>query len=142
MNSRERVLTTFSHVEPDKVPIDFGGNQSGIHIIPYKRLLKHLNIEDNNICFCDYVQQLAYPCEELLQQLEVDVRWLRPPSSLLPANHIPEVIGNFQGIMDQFGVFWGTSAEKNLDDIFFFDPIIHPLKDMKTVQEIKEYELP
>ncbi|GAH18601.1 unnamed protein product, partial [marine sediment metagenome] len=32
MNSRERVNTTLSHKEPDKVPIDLGGNQSSIHI--------------------------------------------------------------------------------------------------------------
>jgi hypothetical protein len=29
MTSRERVLTTLNHEIPDRVPIDFGGNQTG-----------------------------------------------------------------------------------------------------------------
>ncbi|MHA1266869.1 MAG: uroporphyrinogen decarboxylase family protein [Candidatus Helarchaeota archaeon] len=142
MNSRERVLTTLNHKEPDKVPIDLGGNQSGIHISPYKRLLEALEIYDDNIHFCDYVQQLAQPCEELLNYFEVDIRWLRPPKSLLPETHIPEVEGKYQGIMDQFGVFWGTSADKDLEEIFFFDPVIHPFEDIKTVREIEDYNWP
>ncbi len=31
MNSRERVNVTLNHEEPDKIPIDLGGNQSSIH---------------------------------------------------------------------------------------------------------------
>lgn len=142
MNSRERVLTTLNYKELDKVPIDFGGNQSGIHINPYKRLLKYLEIEDDNIHFCDFVQQLAYPCEELLKEFEVDIRWLRPPASIIPENFIPVTEGAFRGIWDQFGVFWGCLADRDPEDPFFYDPVIHPLKDLKTVQEIKSYSWP
>jgi len=142
MNSRERVLTTLNHREPDKVPIDFGGNQSSIHIHAYKRLLKRLGIEDDNIHFADVIQQIAYPTEELLQQFEIDIRWLRPPKSLIPENFTPEYEGKFRGIWDQFGVFWGCLADRDPEDPFFYDPVIHPLKDMKTVQEIKNYSWP
>ena len=31
MTSRERLLTALNHEEPDRVPIDLGGNQTGIH---------------------------------------------------------------------------------------------------------------
>jgi uroporphyrinogen decarboxylase len=47
MNSRERVNVTLNHKEPDKVPIDLGGNQSSIHILAYKKLLEYLEIKDN-----------------------------------------------------------------------------------------------
>ena len=40
MNSRERVNITLNHKEPDKVPLDLGGNVSGIHIKAYKRLIE------------------------------------------------------------------------------------------------------
>ena len=40
MNSKERVKVTFNHREPDKIPLDFGGNQSGIHIKAYKKLIE------------------------------------------------------------------------------------------------------
>ncbi len=142
MKSRERVLTALNHQEPDKVPIDFGGNQSGIHIKAYKRLLDHLGIVDDEILYCDIIQQLAHPCEELLQRFEVDIRWLRPPASLLPEDFPLEVEGRFQGIRDQFGVLWGDRAEKDIEDILFYDPCIHPLRDVTTVQEIREYDWP
>ena len=142
MISRERVITTLNHIEPDKVPIDLGGNQSGINIIAYRNLLEYLDISDNNIQFCDYVQQLALPCEELLQRFEVDLRWIRPPQSLKPENFSPSVEGKFQGVFDQFGVFWGISIEKSLDEIIYFEPVIHPFEDMQTVQEIRNYNWP
>ena len=142
MNSRERVMTALNHQEPDKIPIDLGGNQSGINIIAYKKLLEYLDITDSNIQFCDYVQQLALPCEELLQRFEVDIRWLRPPSSLNPENFNPLVEGKFQGVFDQFGVFWGISAERNLDEVIYYEPVIHPLEEMKTPQEIRNYNWP
>ena len=58
MNSRERVKTALNHEEPDKVPIDLGGNVSGIHIKAYKKLLEYLGFEDNNIRYYDFPQQL------------------------------------------------------------------------------------
>ncbi|MFW9870978.1 MAG: uroporphyrinogen decarboxylase family protein [Candidatus Thorarchaeota archaeon] len=142
MKSRERVMTALNHKEPDMVPLDLGGNQSGIHMIAYKNLLDFLSIEDKAISYSDFVQQAAKPCEELLQKLKIDVRWLHPPSAILPENFIPEVEGKFQGIWDQFGVFWGNSADKDLKEILYYDPVIHPLCEMNSVQEIREYDWP
>lgn len=135
-------MTSLNHREPDKIPIDLGGNQSGIHIIAYKKLLEYLDIEDKNIRYCDFVQQLAYPCEELLERFQVDIRWIRPPKSLIPENYVPKVEGKYQGVWDQFGVFWGNTKEKKLDNILYYDPCIHPFEAMKTVQEIKNYNWP
>ncbi|MFX1606373.1 MAG: uroporphyrinogen decarboxylase family protein [Promethearchaeota archaeon] len=142
MNSRDRVMAALNHEEPDMVPLDLGGNQSGIHMIAYNNLLEFLNIEDKTISYSDFIQQSAKPCEELLQRLEIDVRWLHPPSAILPETFIPEVEGKFQGIWDQFGVFWGNSADKDLSEILYYDPVIHPLSEMSSVQEIREYDWP
>jgi uroporphyrinogen decarboxylase len=135
-------MASLNHQEPDKVPIDLGGNQSGIHISAYKNLLSYLEIEDRNIRYCDFIQQIAYPCEEMLKRFHVDIRWLRPPASLLPEDYMPQVEGKYRGVFDQFGVFWGDSAERNVKDILFYDPCIHPLSDAKTVQEVKAYDWP
>ncbi len=36
MTSRERVLNSINHIQPDKVPIDFGGHRSsGIMALAY-----------------------------------------------------------------------------------------------------------
>jgi uroporphyrinogen decarboxylase len=135
-------MAALNHQEPDMVPIDLGGNQSGIHIKAYKKLLDYLRIEDRNIQYCDFIQQIAYPCEELLKHLNVDVRWLRPPASLLPEHYTLQVEGRYQGIRDQFGVLWGDDANKDVKDILFYDPCIHPLSDAKTIQDVKEYDWP
>ncbi|MFW9926321.1 MAG: uroporphyrinogen decarboxylase family protein [Candidatus Thorarchaeota archaeon] len=142
MNSRERVLMALDHREPDMAPLDLGGNVSGIHLIAYRNLLEYLDIDDPKIHYSDFVQQAVKPSEALLERFKIDIRWLHPPSALKPERFIPEVEGKFQGVYDQFGVFWGNSAEKDLEEILYYDPVIHPLSEMKTVQEIREYEWP
>ena len=107
MNSRDRVMAALNHSQPDKVPIDLGGNNTGIHIVAYKRLIDHLGIEDNSIRYCNFVGQSAYPCEKLLERFEVDTRSLCPETTLLSENYVPDVVGKYQGIYDRFGVFWG-----------------------------------
>ena len=39
MTSRQRVLAALNHETPDRVPIDLGGNQTGIHKFAYEALL-------------------------------------------------------------------------------------------------------
>ncbi len=143
MNSRERVNTTLNHKEPDKVPIDLGGNVSGIHIKAYKKLLEYLGIEDNNIQYYDFVQQIVVPCEDLLKKFEIDSRYIRPFNSIIKLNDVRlEHEGKYIGVYDQFGCFWGNFADKELDDILYYDPVIHPFSDFKNVQEITNYDWP
>ena len=75
MTSRQRVLTALNHQVPDRVPIDLGGFQTGIHRKAYLDLLNHLGIEDD-VTIMDPVQQLARPCEEVLRRFHVDVRYV------------------------------------------------------------------
>ena len=65
MTPRERVNKALNHEIPDRVPIDLGGNQTGIHKNAYRSLIKHLGIADE-IRIMDAVQQLATPCEQVL----------------------------------------------------------------------------
>ena len=69
MTSRERVIKTLNHEIPDRVPIDFGGFQTGIHKRAYESLLEFLGIEDD-ITILDPVQQLAVPCEGCTSALQ------------------------------------------------------------------------
>ncbi|MFX0141259.1 MAG: uroporphyrinogen decarboxylase family protein [Candidatus Hodarchaeota archaeon] len=143
MNSRDRVNTTLNHKEPDKVPLDLGGNVSGIHIKAYKRLIEYLGIEDKNIQYHDFVQQLAVPCEELLEKLKIDTRYIRPLESIVKVEDVKvEYEGKYVGVYDQFGCFWGNFADKDLDEILYYDPVIHPFSDFKTVSEIENYDWP
>lgn len=74
MNSRERVLCSIHHKEPDRVPIDLGATpSSGISAIAYGRLKKHLGIHNGHNRVYDVVQQLAQPEEEILSRFNIDV---------------------------------------------------------------------
>jgi len=74
MTSRERVLTAFSHKEPDMVPIDFGAmGSTGIMAVAFNELKKHLGVTDDVTRLCDWGQQLAEPPKWLLDMFEVDI---------------------------------------------------------------------
>ena len=74
MTSRERILATIAHREPDRVPIDLSATpSSGISAIAYGRLTKHLGMRDAKTRVYDVVQQLAQPEETILDRFHVDV---------------------------------------------------------------------
>ena len=140
MNSRERVNVTLNHEEPDKVPIDLGGNQSSIHIKAYKKLLNFLEIEDKNIQYADFVQQIVRPCDEVLQRFEVDVRYIKPLGGMIRVQEMePLYEGKYVGVYDQFGVFWGDRAEKDLNSILYYDPVIHPFENFTSIELPQEW---
>jgi uroporphyrinogen decarboxylase len=74
MTSRDRVLATLNHKEPDRVPIDFGGTAvTGIAAIAYHRLKEYLGIQSGHTRIIDITQQLAQPEDEILDRFHVDV---------------------------------------------------------------------
>ena len=139
MTSRERLLTALNHQEPDRVPIDLGGNQTGIHKFAYEALIKHLGITDE-IVIMDAVQQLAQPCEAVLERLHVDTRYIAAGAA-----------GNWKGgivqekrdgrlwhdLVDEFGVRWSMPD----DQPYFMDITHHPLANA-TIEDIRNYPFP
>ncbi|MCJ7656568.1 MAG: methyltransferase [Candidatus Atribacteria bacterium] len=74
MTSRERILLTLKHKEPDRVPIDLGGmRSSGIHAIAYNKLKRYLNCEDKSVKIFDLGQQLAVVDDEIRERVSSDV---------------------------------------------------------------------
>jgi len=139
MTSRERVLCTLNHQEPDRVPMDLGGNQTGIHKVAYEKLLNHLGIKEE-MKILDLVQQLAVPSEEVLQRLRIDTRYIFAGGA---AGHnggpvINERNGRtWHDFTDEFGIVWSMPA----DHPYFFDISHSPLAG-KSIEEIKAYPFP
>ncbi|MHC4148407.1 MAG: uroporphyrinogen decarboxylase family protein [Planctomycetota bacterium] len=139
MTSRERVMKALNHEVPDRVPIDLGGFQTGIHQKAYGELLVHLGIPDE-ITILDPVQQLAKPCEDVLQRFNVDIRYV--------CSHSPD---SFKGgieqntrqgktwhdLKDEFGVVWSMPDDQRL----YMDISHHPLADA-TIEDIEDYPFP
>ena len=74
MTSRERVIASIEHREPDRVARDLGATpSSGISAIAYNRLIKDKSIVAGPAMIYDVVQQLAQPEECVLNRYHIDV---------------------------------------------------------------------
>ncbi|TWT76596.1 methylcobalamin:coenzyme M methyltransferase [Planctomycetes bacterium CA13] len=74
MNSRQRVLMSIRHQEPDRLPVDLGSTpSSGISAIAYNALNHHLGMNLGPAKVYDVVQQLAQPDDRLLDHFGIDV---------------------------------------------------------------------
>ncbi len=139
MSSRQRLLTALNHETPDRVPIDLGGNQTGIHKFAYEALLKHLGIQDQ-IVIMDAVQQLAKPCEALLERFHVDTRYIAAgarPVFRAASNKIERGGRLWHDFRDEFGVVWSMPD----DHPYYMDISHHPLAEA-TIADLADYPFP
>lgn len=139
MTSRERILAALNHRTPDRVPIDLGGNQTGIHKFAYESLLKHLGISVP-VEIMDAVQQLARPCEEVLERFHVDTRYIAAGA---PDGFSGEIVRNtrngrvWHDLRDEFGVVWSMPD----DHPYYMDISHHPLAEA-TAADVAEFPFP
>lgn len=139
MTSRDRVLKALNFQEPDRVPIDLGGFQTGIHRMAYKRLIDYLDIKDD-IVIMDDIQQLAKPGESLLERLHVDTRYITAHGPGGFDGTIKQNVRNgklWYDLTDEFGVIWSMPHDyQNFMDISY-----HPLSDA-SVKDVEKYPYP
>jgi len=137
--SRERVLAALDHREPDRVPIDLGGNQTGIHRGAYRKLIDRLGL-DEEIVIMDLVQQLAQPSERVLERLHVDTRYVAAGGA---KSFTGGVVRRERGgrvwhdFTDEFGITWSMPD----DEPFYFDISHSPLAGL-SLDKIRAYPFP
>jgi uroporphyrinogen decarboxylase len=74
MSSRERVLATIAHREPDRVPIDLGAEgNTGIAAGTYGQLRRYLGIDGKPFKVHDVEQMLAWVEQPVIEALGIDV---------------------------------------------------------------------
>jgi uroporphyrinogen decarboxylase len=82
MNSRERILKTLGHEEPDRVPFDLAGSTwTGITNGAYQNLLEYMHLSIEKPVWADVIQQIVVPSQYVLDTLHVDTRGLLPLTS-------------------------------------------------------------
>ncbi len=109
MNSRERILCSIDHKEPDKIPIDLGASTvTGISAIAYNKLKKELGINSPTRVF-DVIQQLALVDMDVIDSFGVDA---------LDINRI---------FMDDLGWYAVTLGDGSLGN---YPEWFHPEKDI------------
>jgi uroporphyrinogen decarboxylase len=150
MTSRERVLTTLAHKEPDRVPIDFGGMRStGIMAIAYNHLKAHLGITGGETRVYDTMQQLALPEQPVLDRLHVDVidtlnmlgqfpeewkDWILPDgsSAKAPIGFNPVACEGGLVVRDDMG----RDIQRMPEGCLYFEPCHNPLAEAVTFADV------
>jgi len=139
MTSRERVLKALNHEDPDRVPIDLGGFQTGIHRDAYRDLIAHLGYKED-IVILDAVQQIVKPSERVLERFRVDTRYV---CAQAPEGYKGGIVQNRRGgrlwhdLRDEFGVVWSMPD----DEPNYMDISLHPLAGATTA-DLADYPFP
>lgn len=160
VTSRQRVLCSLGHEEPDMMPIDFGSMRStGINAIAFNELKKHLGFSDVRTKVYDVKQLLAEPDEKILKRFQGDIiqlHRLKPslglsidnwkPSKLIDGSDC-EVAEDFnpailedgsEAILDSKGTILSVRPKGGL----YFDEIYAPLKNADSLSDIDKFHMP
>jgi hypothetical protein len=83
MTSRERVLLSLNHSEPDAVPVDFGSTAvTGIHVAAVDRLRDYYSLEKRPVKVYEPYQMLGLIEEDLKDVMRIDVEGIPAPETL------------------------------------------------------------
>lgn len=158
MNSRQRIIETLNHREPDVPAIDFGAMRStGISALAYGNLIDYLGLKDRPVKVYDVFQQLAEPDMDVVDRLGGDVlqvhrmcpsfgisiKKYKPGklkdgrSCLFPEGYNP--VRNSRGEYEIFNR--GRAVGKMPRDGLYFDVIDHPMEHVKTFEDIDKIKL-
>jgi uroporphyrinogen decarboxylase len=137
MKSRERVMKSLDHQEPDRIPIDLGATiVTSIVKKTYIELKHYLGIPVEDIKMLDYVQQLPYLDETLMKHFDVDFRLVQLPAATTTGVEVFEE-GNYYAFIDR----WGSKLHMPKKDGLYFDWVDFPIKE-PTMAELDRYSWP
>jgi uroporphyrinogen decarboxylase len=112
MTSRERVLASLNHEEPDRVPLDFGGLLASINVYTYEDLVAALGLQpdDSEAIISREWSNVPKPAESILEDWGIDFRrvWLGGPD-----NFIPVVDDEEHSFVDEWGLTWKRVGRYN-----------------------------
>lgn len=148
LTSRNRVLQSLAHKEPDRVPLDLGGMDStGIHAIAYRKLKKHLGINAGSIQVFDPYQMVPKVEQQVLEAIGADV--LSVPfdartycqgqltdgsEAEFPEKWKPVTQSDgSQVILDDQGTLKAKRAAEGL----YFEPMDYPLANATSVADVE-----
>lgn len=139
LTGRERMLKALNHEIPDRIPIDLGGNQTGIHKNSYRNLVSYLGLTEE-IDIMDDVQQLARPSEHILERFHVDTRYISAGAAASFKGGIVQNVRDgrlWHDLTDEFGIRWSMPDDQPL----YMDITLHPLAEA-TIDDVKDYPWP
>lgn len=137
MQSRERARLALNHREPDRIPIDLGATiVTSITRKSYLELKQHLGMPQEEVKMLDYVQQLPYVSEALMQRFGVDFRMVQLPAATTAGIKIYEE-GDYFAFIDR----WGSKLHMPKNTGLYFDWVDFPIKE-PTMSALDHYQWP
>jgi len=135
MTSRERVLTTLNHEEPDRVPLVIGvSNATGIKMGTYKDMKTIAGIDAPDDYIYDWPELgTALIDEETMRRLHSDVRGVLD----LEPEHTRERNREREPHSDYVDS-WGSGQTEIVPGDWF--PAVHPIPDARTQADLDAYE--
>lgn len=83
MSSKENLLKSLNHEEPERVVVDFGATPvTGIHVLLVEKLRAHFGLESRPIKVTEPYQMLGEVDSELQEAMGVDVLGISPPGDM------------------------------------------------------------
>jgi uroporphyrinogen decarboxylase len=135
MTSRERVLATINHEQPDRVPLVIGvSNATGIKMKPYKGIKEIAGIKAPDRYLYDWPELgTAEIDEQTMVRLHSDVRGVLDlePTKVRQRNQQRDPGSD---CIDS----WGSGQTEIAPGDWF--PGIHPLADARTVEDLDTYQ--
>jgi uroporphyrinogen decarboxylase len=137
LTSRSRVIQALNHQEPDRVPIDLGATiVSSIVKQAYIELKAYLGMTLEQIRMLDYIQQLPYIDDRLLERFGVDFRLVQLPAATAVGVDIFEE-GDYYAFIDR----WGSKLHMPKRGGLYFDWVDFPIKQT-SMSALDQYHWP
>jgi len=139
MNSRERVISSLNHIEPDQIPFDLGGTGlTSMSKFNYNKLRVALELPVVDPVIMDIFQQNVLVDEDMLELMECDVRPVVPGSSGGFSFNESDDGDGYIRIQDEWGIGWKMPKEYGL----YYDMYKHPLEGECSIETLKAYPWP
>jgi uroporphyrinogen decarboxylase len=134
MNCRERTLAALDHREPDRVPLDFGGRHTTLHMFAHQALMQHLGLSGPAPRIRSYHTYLVEPDPQLLQRFErVSTAFFPNP----PSGYVFRIDPATNTYVDE----WGTTYYMPPGG-FYYDMHKVPLPEAESEADLKRYRWP
>jgi uroporphyrinogen decarboxylase len=134
MNDRERTLAALDHEEPDRVPLDFGGRHTTLHLDAHQALMWHLGLSGPKPSIRSYHTYLVEPDPQLLKRFERVSTLLFPKA---PDSYVFSIDPATNTYVDE----WGTKYTMPPNG-YYYDIAAVPLPDAEMEADLKKYPWP
>ncbi|HSB69006.1 MAG TPA: uroporphyrinogen decarboxylase family protein [Candidatus Methylomirabilis sp.] len=134
MNCRERALAALNHQEPDRVPLDFGGRQTTLHMFAHRALMRHLGFSGPEPPVRSFHTYLVEPDPQLLQRFERVSALFFPQA---PSDYVFRIDPVSNTYVDE----WGTTYYMPPNG-YYYDMHRVPLPEAETEADLQRYRWP